>query len=97
MNFPEEAIIILKEHIKFSRRTKNGTRTHVNFPGEAKCTRTHQNFQENFLKIPQEHIRFSRSKNYYKNRSNFLRELSRIFVRTDTIFQETVPSRTDIL
>ena len=26
----------------------------MNFPGEAKCTRTHQNFQDSFLKILQE-------------------------------------------
>ena len=31
---------------------------HINFPGEGKRTRTHQNFQESFLKIPQEHIGF---------------------------------------
>ena len=43
---------------------------HINFPGEAKCTRTHQNFQDSFLKIPQEHIRFSRRKKCNKNRSN---------------------------
>ena len=27
------------------REPKNGTRTHINFPGEAKCARTHQTFQ----------------------------------------------------
>ena len=26
------------EHIKFSRRTKNGIKTHIYFPEEAKCT-----------------------------------------------------------
>ena len=46
MNFQGQDIILLKGHIKFSRITKNGTKTHVNFLGEAKCTRTHQNFQE---------------------------------------------------
>ena len=61
------------------------------FPGEANCTRTQifQNFQESFLKILQEHMRFSRRKKYNKNRSNFPGERSQNFVRKDTIFQET--------
>ena len=46
--------IFLKEHIKFSKKTKNGVRTHINFPGE-KPTTTLQNFQESFLKTPQVH------------------------------------------
>ena len=48
-------------------------------------------------KISLEHTRFSRRKKYHKNRSNFPGELSQNFVRTDTIFQETIPPRTDIL
>ena len=84
---------------------------HINFPGEAKCTRTHQFpgelsqnsarthtiFQEILSKILLEHIRFSRGKKYHKNRSNFPGERSQNFVRTDTILQETIPLRTDIL
>ena len=80
--------MLLLEHIKFSRRTKNGIKTHINFPGEAKSNRTHPNFQESFLKITQEHKRFSRRKKYHKNRSKFPGEFYRNFVRTHTIFQE---------
>ena len=68
MNFVGEDIILLKEHIKLSRRTKISTRTNINFLGEARCTRTHQNSQESFLKILQEHIQFSRRKKYHQNR-----------------------------
>ena len=60
----------------------------INFPGEAKCTRTHQNFHESFLKISQEHIQFSRRKQFHKNRSNFLGDTFENFVRTHKIFQE---------
>ena len=86
-NFSGEPKMV-QEHIKFSRRTNNGIRTHINFPGEAKCTRTHQNFQESFLKIPQEHLRFSRRKKYHKNRSTFPGDLVQNFVRIHKIFQE---------
>ena len=72
MNFPgEDYNSFIKTQI--SRRTKNGTRIHVNLPGEAKRTRTHQNFQESFFKIPQDTYDFAGEKNV---------------IRTDQIFQE---------
>ena len=72
-----------QEHIRFSRRRK--------YP------KNRSNVREILSKISLEHIRFSRRKKYDKNRSNFPEELSQDFVRTDTIFQETIPPRTDIL
>ena len=59
MIFPGEDIIILKEHTKFFRRTKNGSRTHVNFPGA----------RQNVL----EHIKISKSalSKFCKNTNDF--------------------------
>ena len=51
--------------------------------GEAKRTRTHQNFQETFRK----NTGFSR-KTYHKNRLKFPGELSQNCARTHTIFQD---------
>ena len=68
------------EHIKFYRRTKNITRTNINFPAEAKGTRTHQNFQESFpsfrkniYDFPGGKIKFSRRafSEFCKNRYDF--------------------------
>ena len=114
----------LKRFQIFQVNQKYCTRTHINFPVEAKRTRIHQKFQESFLRIPQEHIRFSsilnitrtdqifqeilpkisleyirfsRRKKSNKSRSNFPGDLSQNYVRTDTILQETIPQRTDIL
>ena len=61
---------------------------HANFPGETKCTRTHKNFQDSFLKnSATTHMIFQEekipSKKYYENRSNFPREVTKIFARTD--------------
>ena len=67
------------------------------FPGERNIIRIDQNFQEILSKISLEHVRFSRRKKNHKNRSNFPGELSQNFVTTHTIFQETIPPRTDIL
>ena len=50
----------------------------------------------NSAKISALKVGFSRRKKYNKNRSNFPGERSQNFVRTDTIFQETIPLRTDI-
>ena len=49
-----------------------------------------QIFQDIWSKISLEHIRFSGRKKYNKNRSSFPGELSRNFIRTHTIFQETI-------
>ena len=70
------------EHIKLSRRLGCNKITHTSLLGEAKRIRTHQNFQKIFLKIPQEHIRFSRRKKYHKSRSNFLEKFSQILKNT---------------
>ena len=86
-------VLFFQENQKYYKNTYKFSRR-----GKLKCTsRAHQNFQESFLKILQEHIRFSRRRKYRKNRSNFPGELSQNFVRTDTIFQKTLPPRTDIL
>ena len=98
------------EHKRFSRRKKYHrtdqifqeilskiSLEHKRFSRRKKYNRTDQIFQEILSKISLEHIRFSRRKKYHKNRSIFPGELSRNFVRTRTIFQETIPPRTDIL
>ena len=61
--------------------------TRVNFPGEAKRTKNNQNFQESFLKIPQEHTQIYRRKKYYKrpNPGRFSQNCEKHIV---TIFQE---------
>ena len=94
MNFS----FIFLEHIKISRRAFSKFCKNTYYFREEKNTiRIYQIFQESFLKIPQEYIRFSRRKKYNKNRSTFPGECSQNFVGIDTIFQKTIPLRTDIL
>ena len=99
-NFLGGENIVRTDHIfheilsKISLEHQKNIRTLEDFPGERNTIRTDQIFQESFLKILQEHIRFSRRKKYHKNRSNFLGELSKILLKSDTIFQETIPPRT---
>ena len=70
----QEKIILIQEHIKFSRRTKNSTRTHVNFSGEAKYIKTHQNFHRRaFSKFHKNTYDLPGGKN---------------IIRTDEFFQE---------
>ena len=80
MNFPGENIILFKNTSNFPGQPKMVQE--VSFPGAAKCTRTHQNFQESFPKILQEHIRFSTRKKYHKNTYGFPGDLVQNFVRT---------------
>ena len=68
MNFPGEDIILYQIFQQNQKWYKN---TYNFFTREAKCTRTHQDFQKSFLKISQEHMRFPRIKKFHKNRSNF--------------------------
>ena len=76
--------------LKFRKNT-------YNFLGGENIIRTDEIFHEILSKISIEHIRFSSRKKNNKNRSNFPGELFQNFVRTDTIFQETIPPRTDIV
>ena len=86
------------EHIKIPRRAFSKFRKNTyDFLGEKNIVRIDQNFQDILSKISLEHVRFFRRKKNNKNRSNFPGELSQSFVRTHTIFQETIPPRTDIL
>ena len=99
--FPKSDFFL--EHLKFSRRrhnpfykntsnfrrTKNGTRTHINFPGEADCTiKISRNAFKN-QNSAKTHTIFQEEK-YHKNRSNFPGELSQNFVRADTISMRTI-------
>ena len=77
-----------KKYIKFSRRTKNGTRTHINFPGYTKRTRTHQNFQGERSQISSR--TFSRRKKYPITRSKISRKASQNCAKTHTNFQDEI-------
>ena len=81
MNFPGEDIILLKEHIKFSRRTKYITGTHLNFLGEAKCKNTSK-FRGELSKFCKNTYDFLEGENIVRTDQIFLEIFSKIFQKS---------------
>ena len=61
--------------------------TYLNFPGEGKCARAHQNSPGEFSQNS-ERTQFSRRKNYHKNTYDFPGDLIENFIRTHKHFPE---------
>ena len=85
----------MRTHIKFFKENLIWYTNTFKFSWRDKASRTNQNFQENLLKILQEHIWFSEEKIPIRTDQIFQKRFLKMVQKTDHVPEEKYTIRTD--